>query len=91
MSYLMTLKQVYDQLQRDLKNNVTENTYEHVPLHGLRGTVWLINCNGKKELDFEFVDKYKQEYKGYIDLMTFGKLKIKKLVNEIKRQVKDGL
>lgn len=91
MAYLMSLKRVYDQVQRDLKNGVERNTYIHVPLHSLRGKIELINLNENKRLDFVFWDKDKKEYKGSIDLLSFGKLKIKKLVNEIKEQVKEGL
>lgn len=91
MSYLMSLRQVYIQVKKDLENNVERNLYEHVPLHSLRGTVELINNDSCVKLNFTFFDKKKNKYSGSIDLLTFGKLKIKKLVNAIKDQVKDGL
>lgn len=88
---LMTLKQVYDQIQRDLKNGVDNNRYDNVPLHHLRGTVWLVNDMEARKIVFQFRDRFGIFYDGEIDLNTFGKLKVKKMVNEIKRQVKEGL
>lgn len=91
MSYLMSLRQVYAQVKKDLENNVERNLYEHVPLHSLRGTVELINNDSCRKLNFTFLDKEKKEYSGSIDLLSFGKFKIKKMVDAIKDQVKEGL
>lgn len=86
----MTLKQVHFQIKQDIGNNVQHNRYDNVPLEHLRGTIYLENCDNQRKLEFVFYDKEKNKFNGEINILNYGKFKLKKFVNSIKYEIREA-